>query len=70
MGDEVALAHSHGVQTQARRHVLDEVLRQHRRLDLARAAHGGVRRPVAAAEVQVEVEFWEGVRLQGMMADA
>ena len=67
MGDEVALAHKHGVQAQARSHVLDQVLRQHSRLNLARAAHCGVRRPVAAAEVQVEVELWEGVCLQSML---
>ena len=66
VGDEVALAHGHGVHAQARGHVLDQVLRQHSRLDLARAAHCGVRGAVAAAEVQVEVELWEGVCLQGM----
>lgn len=66
MGDEVTLAHGHGVHAQARGHVLNEVLRQHGRLDLAGAAHRGVRGAVAAAEVQVEVELGEGVSLQGM----
>ena len=63
MLDEVALAHKHGVHLQLGSHVLDEVLSQHGCLDLSRAPHGCVRRPVACTQVQVKVEFWEGVCL-------
>ena len=63
MLDEVALAHKHGVHLQLGSHMLDEVFSQHGCLDLSRAPHGCVRRPVACAQVEVEVEFWEGVCL-------
>ena len=64
MLDEVALTHEHGIHAQARGHMLDEVLRQHSGLDLSRATHSGVGRAIALAQVQVEVELGECIRLQ------
>ena len=63
MLDEVALAHEHGVHVQAGSYVLNEVLSEHGGLDLSGAPHSSVGRPVALAQVQVEVELGEGVRL-------
>jgi hypothetical protein len=64
MLDEVAFAHEHRVHAQPGGHMLNEMLCQHGGLDLSRPTHGGVGRAICLAQVQIEVEFGEGIRLQ------
>ena len=60
---KIELAHCGRLQIQACSHMLNDVLHDDGGLELAGSTHGRMRWPIGLAELDLELESWDGICL-------